>query len=589
MRKKSLPLFLTAVLLTGSLTACARTSADNKTSPPPNINISEQIPAANEQDTLINENIIVLSDSTITINGSEAGTDSSSSVYLSNDIIYYEDRTTYESGNPYGEGTKEERHNADEAAHHTVVNITKPGTYRLQGSLPKGQIRVDLGESASTNPEAVVTLILDETRITCEVAPAILFLNVYECDNEWSTETAASTVDTTKAGANLVIADDSINQVNGSYVARIYKDAEGEKKLWKQDGAIYSYMSMNVDGEKEGTGILDLTAENEGLDTELHLTINGGNINIRAQNDGINTNEDGVSVTTINGGDLHIIAGLGQEGDGIDSNGWLVINGGTVIASANPAADAGLDCDMGSFINGGTVVALGSTMDWAESDSKQVTMNLQFASYQASDSAIVITDQKGKYIFAYDPSEDEVIGENIRRYMGAIISCGGFKVDDSYHVYIGGTLEGTEVTGVYDVAGIGGYEGGVQQAYTGTDVMRRPMGGFGGDFDGNRGGAGGFGGQRPDGQEGERPQMPGGEMPEGGWPQMPGGEMPEGGWPQMPGGKVPEGGIPQMPGGKVPQGSVVMNEGNKVFYMQDKVNFFSGVALLSITESDVLL
>ena len=59
-----------------------------------------------------------------------------------------------------------------------------------------------------------------------------------------------------------------------------------------------------------------------------------------------------------------------------------------VVSSANPASDAGLDSDLGSYINGGTVVALGSTMDWAESDSAQVTMNLQFASNQSGGSAI---------------------------------------------------------------------------------------------------------------------------------------------------------------------------------------------------------
>ena len=147
---------------------------------------------------------------------------------------------------------------------------------------------------------------------------------------------------------------------------------------------------------------LDLTADNEGLDTELHLTINGGDIAIRSDNDGINTNEDGVSVTTINGGNLHIMAGLGAEGDGIDSNGYLVINGGTVVAAANPGADAGLDSDLGSFVNGGTVIALGSNMDWAESDSAQVTMNLQFAQNQSAESAVVVTREDGSVIFAYD-------------------------------------------------------------------------------------------------------------------------------------------------------------------------------------------
>ncbi len=576
MKKRMMGWLVAAAMLTASLTGCGK----------------------GEQDTLIDESVIVLSDSKVTVNGSEAGTDITSGVYLSNDIIYYEDRDTYESGNPYGEGTKEERHSAQEAQAHTVVNIVEAGVYRLQGSLSKGQIRVNLGEDAAEDPEAVVTLILDETEISCEVAPAILFLNVYECDNDWSVETAGSEVDTTKAGANLVIADDSVNRVNGSYVARIYKDKEGEKKLWKQDGAIYSYMSMNVSGEKDGSGTLDLTAGNEGLDTELHLTINGGNINIRSQNDGINTNEDGVSVTTINGGNLHIIAGLGAEGDGIDSNGWLVINGGTVIAGANPAADAGLDSDMGSFINGGTVVALGSTMDWAESDSKQVTMNLQFGSYRASDSAIVIKDLEGKYVFAYDPSEDEVIGENIRKYMGAIISCAEFAVGESYHVYIGGTVDGTDITGVYDADGIGGYEGGVQQTYTGTDVMRGPMGGFGGgrDFGGDRGFGGGrdFGGgntQRPEGQEGEKPQIPGGEkpqFPEGEVPRIPGGEKPQFPEGEMP--RMPEGEMPRMPEGGWPQweGAVDMG-GNEVFYMQDKVNFFSGVAdMTSVQDAKTL-
>ena len=50
------------------------------------------------------------------------------------------------------------------------------------------------------------------------------------------------------------------------------------KKLHKYDGAFYSKMSMNGDGGAKGTGVLTIDAENEGLDSELHLTINGGTI-----------------------------------------------------------------------------------------------------------------------------------------------------------------------------------------------------------------------------------------------------------------------------------------------------------------------
>ena len=330
--KKIFSLFIAACIAVMSFTACSsEISADSDGS----------------KTSYDGEIKITLSDKTITADGKKVGTDSSKAVFLSNDVIYYEDKDFYESGNPYGEGEDKDRHSAEKANATTVVNITKPGIYRLSGSLSQGQIRVDLGEDAKEDTDAVVTLVMDNADISCEVAPAVLFLNVYECDNEWDTETAQSAVDTTKAGANVIIADGSVNNIYGAYVAKIFKDNDDEKKLWKQDGAFYSFMSMNINGESENTGVLNINAANEGLDSELHLTVNGGNINIFADNDGINTNEDGVSVTTINGGNVHIIAGLGEEGDGIDSNGWLVINGGTVIASANPAADAGLDSDMG--------------------------------------------------------------------------------------------------------------------------------------------------------------------------------------------------------------------------------------------------
>ena len=513
------------------------------------------------------------------------------SVFASSDIVYYEDKDFYESGNPYGEGGAADKHTAEEAEKHIVVNITKPGAYRVIGKLSAGQIRVDLGNDAYEDPNAVVELILDNADITCTVAPAILFQSVYECDGAWSEDTAKPDVDTSSAGANLILEGE--NTVSGSYVARIYKDKEGEKKQWKQDGAIYSYMSMNV----FGPGALELNAENEGLDTELHLTINGGDIVICSGNDGINTNEDNVSVTTINGGNIHINAGLGAEGDGIDSNGYLVINGGKVISAAHPAADAGLDSDRGSFIHGGTVIALGSTMDWAESDSNQVTMNLQFAQYQAAGSAITVTTEDGSEVFSYDPGADAVMGENARQYMGAVISCPNFRQGDSYLVYVDGQ----------------------QMMYTGTDVSRGPggFGGFGGGkgqrpenfegqmpegFEGFLGempeGFGGFGGEMPEGwtpgQRGERPEGSEGKRPEGFTGQMPEGfegfvgERPEGfeGF----NGQLPEGFTGEMPegfegfGGQMPggfggdRGERPAGEGSTLFYMQDKVNCFSGIA-----------
>lgn len=380
---------------------------------------------------------IRLADSAITVDGKTASTDATADVYTGAEIIYYRDGTD----ESYGEGTESEKHSQTEAEAHTVVTITQPGTYRLTGSLSKGQIAVDLGEEAKDDPQAVVTLILDNVDVKCTVAPALIFYNVYECDREWVAYDndenpdyeATPTVDTSAAGANVVIAAGSENTFTGSHVARIYKEGT-TKKLHKYDGAFYSKMSMNINGDKvDDSGILNIVSDNEGLDSELHLTINGGTVNIESQDDGINTNEDLVSVTTINGGVLNVNGGLGSEGDGIDSNGYLVINGGEVWTAANERTpDGGIDADSPILLNGGTVYAFGTRNDAADSDSAQPYMELSFASTLPAGSLVTVKDEHGEL----------VIGNVISKACQSItFSCPGLKLDTTYNVYVDGVLQ----------------------------------------------------------------------------------------------------------------------------------------------------
>lgn len=114
------------------------------------------------------ETSIVLSDSGVEVDGQAAPAGADAAVYVGADIVYYEDGRD----ETYGEGAEEDAHTAEEAAAHTVVTITQPGTYRVSGTLSRGQLAVDLGEDAEEDPEAVVTLILDGADITCTVAPA---------------------------------------------------------------------------------------------------------------------------------------------------------------------------------------------------------------------------------------------------------------------------------------------------------------------------------------------------------------------------------------------------------------------------------
>lgn len=52
---------------------------------------------------------------------------------------------------------------------------------------------------------------------------------------------------------------------------------------------------------------------------------------------------------------------IGSEGDGVDSNGTILISGGELyIAGSGNSTDAALDADGGILINGGYVFAAGS-------------------------------------------------------------------------------------------------------------------------------------------------------------------------------------------------------------------------------------
>ncbi len=392
--------------------------------------------------------VLTLADGGVLADGAPVPEDDlSAAVYTAHDIVYYEAGHDF----TYGEGAEEDEHTPEEAAEHTVVHIARAGTYVLQGVLEKGQIAVDLGEDAESDPEAVVTLVLDGADVTCAVAPAVIFYNVYECGGE---PDAGAAPDLSGAGARVVIADGSENNISGSYVARIYKSytlsedgssVVDSKKLHKYDGAFYSKMSMLISGGPEGTGVLNITAENEGLDTEMHLTIDGGNINIRSGNDGVNVNEDDVSVATVNGGTLSVtVTGQTGEGDGIDSNGALIVNGGDVTVQAcSRSADAGLDAATGVYINGGTVTAAGSMLDPVQA-SDQCCAVFSFPQAQAAGTRYALTDGEGNEVLAFTPENDFSI---------LLVSSPALETDTEYSL----TGDGD----VIPVAAGGGFGGGM--------------------------------------------------------------------------------------------------------------------------------
>ncbi len=271
-------------------------------------------------------------------------------------------------------------HTETEAAENQVLHIAKPGTYVLQGEW-NGQIRIDLGDQDETfaDPDAKVTLVLDGADITCTVAPGLVFYSAYECDNTWEdADEHTADVNTDDAGVTVIIADGTENSVSGTNVFRMlktkYKNEDDtsavkvQKKMRKTDGALYSYVTMNLCGEAENTGVLTVNSGFEGIDSELHLNFMGGNITVNSQDDAVNVNEDNVSVVSFTGGTVTLNAARGAEGDGVDSNGFIVLNGGTVSVNGVTAPDSALDSEDGIYYYGGTVIIDGAEQTYTTGD-----------------------------------------------------------------------------------------------------------------------------------------------------------------------------------------------------------------------------
>ena len=112
-------------------------------------------------------------------------------------------------------------------------------------------------------------------------------------------------------------------------------------------------------------GTLDISSCYEGLEA-AKVNISGGDITIISRDDAVNA-ADGTAnpVGHANANCSLIISGgvlrISASGDGLDSNGTLLISGGEVyVDGPTSGADAALDSDGGILVNGGTLVAIGT-------------------------------------------------------------------------------------------------------------------------------------------------------------------------------------------------------------------------------------
>jgi hypothetical protein len=331
--------------------------------------------------------------------------------------------------------TQSKKITLEDSSEKNVIEITEAGTYEFTGTSSNAQISVNANKI-----KGEVRIILNNANITCEDEPAI-FIYSKDIENEDCTvviETAENSVNNV-AGGKIKTSVEGLNQDDIEYYIEKGTDDDGQYyERYKYDGAISSDISLTF----EGTGTLNVEAlKKEGIESKMNITINSGNINVSSLDDGINASADGKSVITINGGTIVVnVKDEAEEGDGIDSNGSICINGGIVYAFAHPGSDNGLDSDDGVTINGGTVLSTGSMYEEVKAGDgvKIAQINLQNA--VSSGDTIAVVDSNNDIVFAYKAD---------RQVNAFAYTSEDLKSSEEYSIYTGTVTGETDENGIY--------------------------------------------------------------------------------------------------------------------------------------------
>ena len=202
---------------------------------------------------------------------------------------------------------------------------------------------------------------------------------------------------------NIDSAEDAVHSNNSVVING------GQFSIAAGDDGIHGDLELTING-----GSIDITKSYEGLEAET-INIENGEISLVASDDGINAaeasatedmatgdlmNAQGTAVLNVNGGWIYVDA----SGDGLDANGTITINDGTVIVDGpTNGGNGSLDYDKACDVNGGTLIAAGS-LGMAQSTSQTSTqkeVNVTFTTTQEAGQTVAILDEEGKAVVSF--------------------------------------------------------------------------------------------------------------------------------------------------------------------------------------------
>ena len=309
------------------------------------------------------------------------------------------------------------------------------------------------------------------------------------------TEEAATTTTEETTSAKGLKATGSLAISGGTFVLDTSDDAlhtndtiqitGGDFTIASGDDGIHADNTVTIDD-----GTIDINQSYEGIEA-TEITLNGGDIALTTSDDGINaaggndasavsgrpgestftSTAEGAGLLTINGGTLVVNA----SGDGLDSNGSIEMNDGTVIVNGpTDSMNGTLDYDSTFNINGGTLIGVGSS-GMAMSPSSTSTQSFLFTSSipLAADEAIQITGPDGEVILTFEASKT---GQSL------VFSSPELVNGSAYTITTGGTVSGDSATGIYEDTSFSGGSSTVEVSATtessGGQMGGMPSGGF---------------------------------------------------------------------------------------------------------------
>lgn len=259
-------------------------------------------------------------------------------------------------------------------------------------------------------------------------------------------------IDITTSGSEIQISRDDATEAKAIKADDAITINTGTISISSNDDGIKSDVSVTVNG-----GDLSISNSVEGIEAP-YITINDGNISVVSSDDALNATY-GTGGERDDGSYIYIYGGYvvlnASKGDGLDSNGSVLMNDGTVIIHGpRSSPEVGIDVNGTFKITGGFLVASGPNSNQTEGPSSSSSQNSVIITTNRSLSSSTlfhIQDASGSNLLTFKPS---------RSYAAIVFSSSSLTKGSTYYIYTGGSCSGTENDGLY---ADGTYSGGTKK------------------------------------------------------------------------------------------------------------------------------